>query len=583
MKDIIHLNDAKKSKLLVKNDEDVIKKIILEMLNLKVMDITSVQKIFQRNPLKDKSVPKKSVVLDGFNKLVLNKEIPLDVEHIKNIRFALQMKNTRTISGVTPVTVLTKPFPCPGKCIFCPNDVRMPKSYVSSEPGAQRATHNRFDPYLQTYNRLSAYAGIGHPTDKVELIVLGGTWSFYPKDYQIWFVKRCFDAMNDFDADNFVVKNPDNENAKMPYLDEKLELEGNKYNTVVSKNQRSVSTEVTTWEELFVAQVKNENALSRCVGLVLETRPEYVTNEEMIHTRKLGATKIQIGIQTLDNEVLQLNKRGHTIEDTKNAFKLLRKYGFKIHGHWMPNLYGSTPQKDIEDYNKMFTEDYSPDELKIYPCSLVETAELMDYYAKGLWKPYTEEELTKVLVEVFKNTPRYCRLTRVIRDIPSHEIIVGNKKTNFRQVVEEEVKRLGIKPLEIRSREIKGKKVLLSDLNLNTYEYKTTVSREMFIEYKTDRGEIAGFLRLSLPFEGTHSMIREVHVYGQSIQLGIQEEGKAQHIGLGKRLIELAKDISKKNKYKEMYVISAIGTREYYRKRGFKKFDSNNLYQVMSI
>lgn len=563
-----------------RNNKDIFKKILQEILALAVPSVPNVQKVLHKNPLVEGVIAKKSTLIEAFNALLDNKEWALSVEEVKKIRLAIQMKNTRTISGVTPVTVLTKPFPCPGKCIFCPNDVRMPKSYVSSEPGAQRAEHNKFDPYFQTYNRLCAYGSIGHPTDKVELIILGGTWSFYPKDYQIWFIKRCFDAMNDFNSDDFAMKDPSN---AMPYLDENIMLGKARYNTVVSKNQRQVVTEKATWDDLFKSHTLNENAYTRCVGLVVETRPEYVTEEEMIHIRKLGATKVQIGIQSLDDTVLEMNKRGHLVEDTKRAFSLLRKYGFKIHGHWMANLYGSTPDKDIEDYKKVFNKEFCPDELKIYPCSLVETAELMDYYHKGLWHPYTDEELSKVLVEVFRNTPRYCRLTRVIRDIPSHEIVVGNKKTNFRQIVEEEVKKQGIHPVEIRAREIRGKKVNLENLHLSQYEYETTTSKEIFIEYVTNEAELAGFLRLSLLKDSKHSMIREIHVYGQSIQIGGKEEGKAQHIGLGKNLIELAKNISKENNYEEMYVISSIGTREYYRKRGFDTFDKDMLYQVMPL
>jgi elongator complex protein 3 len=565
---------------MTRNNKDIFKKILQEILTLAVPSVPNVQKVLHKNPLVEGVIAKKSILIEAFNTMLEAKEWDLAVEEIKKIRLAIQMKNTRTISGVTPVTVLTKPFPCPGKCIFCPSDVRMPKSYVSSEPGAQRAEHNKFDPYFQTYNRLCAYGSIGHPTDKVELIILGGTWSFYPKDYQIWFIKRCFDAMNDFNSDDFAMKDPSN---AMPYLDENIMLGKDRYNKVVSKNQRQVITEKATWEDLFESHRINENAYTRCVGLVVETRPEYVTEEEMIHIRKLGATKVQIGIQSLDDNVLELNKRGHLVEDTKRAFALLRKYGFKIHGHWMANLYGSTPDKDIEDYKKVFNKEFCPDELKIYPCSLVETAELMDYYHKGLWHPYTDEELSKVLVEVFRNTPRYCRLTRVIRDIPSHEIVVGNKKTNFRQIVEEEVKKQGIHPVEIRAREIRGKTVNLEDLHLSQYEYETTTSKELFIEYVTNEDELAGFLRLSLLKDSKHSMIREIHVYGQSIQIGGKEKGKAQHIGLGKNLIELAKNISKENKYEEMYVISSIGTREYYRKRGFDAFDKDMLYQVMPL
>jgi len=324
----------------MKKDLDVIKKIVDKTVNLEVADADSVQRILQKHPLSNGRVPKKSIVLEGFNNLLSSGGISMSIESVKKVRTSLQMKKTRTISGVTPVTVLTKPFPCPGKCIFCPSDIRMPKSYLSSEPGAQRASKNRFDPYFQTYNRLCAYAGIGHPTDKIELIILGGTWSVYPKEYQIWFVKRCFDAMNDFDSDNFFPKDPTSE---MPFEDIDLPegVKSTEYNKQVTLKRKEASNETNTWEELFASQKINETAFTRCVGLVVETRPEYITEEEVTNIRKLGATKVQIGIQSLNNEVLELNKRGHDVEKTKKAFKLLwdtayddlvnKRYGAKIY------------------------------------------------------------------------------------------------------------------------------------------------------------------------------------------------------------------------------------------------------------
>jgi len=446
-------------------------------------------------------------------------------------------KKTRTISGVTPVAVLTKPYPCPGECIFCPNEKGMPKSYLASEPGAQRAVANKFDPYLQVFNRLKALKNIGHPVDKVELIILGGSWSAYPKDYQVWFVKRCFDAMNDFSG--------------------------------------SRPTRARPGVSLSRVQRINEKAESRCVGLAVETRPDLITQKEIIRIRKLGATKVQIGIQSLDDKVLKLNKRGHTTKETTEAIGLLRSAGFKIHVHWMPNLYGSSVEKDIKDFQKLFNDKkYKPDELKIYPCSLLKSAELMSYYKKGLWKPYTKKELLRVLAKVFELTPRYCRITRVIRDIPSPEIVVGNKKTNFRQIVEEYLRSKNIKSEDIRAREIRDKRVSFKDLKLNIVKYNTSVSREYFLEYITDKDEIVGFLRLSLSKDT--AMIREVHVYGQSMEIGKKREGKAQHVGLGKSLIKKALEIAKENSFRKVLVISSVGTREYYRKLGFK---DDGLYQ----
>ncbi len=390
---------------------------------------------------------------------------PLDASVLER----LQMKPIRTSSGVTPVTVLTKPFPCPGECIFCPNDVRMPKSYLSDEPGAQRAEQNSFDPYLQTLSRLTAYYNTGHPTDKIEVIVLGGTWSFYPETYQIWFIKRIFDALHDFGAGvnrSAEVEaalrtgsqlHPERNTVNVTIAGESLaDARVQNYNQVVQavyseemRRSRELSLadhdhspldEYATWEELEAAHVFNETAPCRCVGLVIETRPDHISVEEVLRVRRLGCTKVQIGFQSLNDEVLRLNRRGHTVAATRRAVKLLRQAGFKIHAHWMPNLYGSSPEQDIEDYAKLFADpDFRPDELKIYPCSLIESAELMQKYRDGSWRAYSHEELLDVLVECFRLTPEYCRLTRVIRDIPGTDIVTGNRMTNFRQIVEAEL------------------------------------------------------------------------------------------------------------------------------------------------
>lgn len=552
-----------------------------------------IRKIFRKHPKNDNGLFRKSDVAHALEKFTEDGTLSLSEEKTDKVKKALKMKETRSISGVTPVTVLTKPFPCPGKCIFCPNDVRMPKSYLSDEPGAQRATRNRFDPYAQTYNRLLAYKAMGHSTDKIELIVLGGTWTSYPETYQIWYIKRCFDAMNDFSqntADEIYDKEPET-----PFEEKELEeIHGEKmeksYNLIISKalipKREQAKAETATWEELFEAQKLNEDGETRCVGLVIETRPDEITEEEVIRIRKLGATKTQIGFQSLNDKVLTLNKRGHDVQTTRDAVNLLRKAGFKIHAHWMPNLFGSTPKDDIEDFKKMFTEgDFMPDELKIYPCSLIESAELMVYYKNGLWRAYTQEELLKVLKAVYKDTAEYCRITRMIRDIGSQDIVVGNKKTNLREMVERELANENSKIKEIRYREIRNKKVKKEDLKIKVVEYETSISNEYFLEYVTQENLIAGFLRLSLPknrkehfineLKGS-AIIREVHIYGQSVEIGNQEAGKTQHLGLGKALITKAEEISRENSFKKISVISSIGTRNYYKKLGYELED---LYQ----
>jgi len=533
----------------------------------------------------------------------------------------LRMKPIRTMSGVTPVTVLTKPFPCPGECIFCPNDIRMPKSYLSNEPGAQRAEQNGFDPYLQTYSRLRALYETGHPTDKIEVIILGGTWSFYPETYQIWFVKRIFDALNDFS------RGPEYADREFDAVDAALRaasqlhpanqaagitLDGRAlsrtYNQIVQDiyraelarsradaaaiaggaRERTALDEYATWDELAAAQRRNETAACRCVGLVVETRPDYLSVEEALRIRRLGGTKVQIGIQSLSDEVLSLNRRGHDVAATRRAITLLRQAGFKIHGHWMPNLYGSDPEADKADYARLFDDPaIRPDELKIYPCSLLESAELMHYYEAGKWRPYTHDELLDVLTACFRRTPEYCRLTRVIRDIPSTAIVVGNRLTNFRQLVEQALAAGGERSPDIRGREIRGRQVAPEELRLDELWYAAGAGQEVFLQYITAGRDIAAFLRLSLPEEPPltdelrdAAMIREVHVYGQSVAIGDSAPGKAQHIGLGTALIERAAAIARARGYRRLAVISAVGTREYYRARGFVDGD---LYQVRDL
>ena len=501
----------------------------------------------------------------------------------------LKLKPSRTMSGVTVITVLTKPYPCPGKCIFCPNDIRMPKSYISSEPGAQRAARNAFDPYLQTYNRLLALKNIGHNTEKVELIVLGGTWSFYPIEYKIWFIKRCFEAMNDFGfIDNRIEK------ASMLVDDPLINKEEIvTYNSKIDFKKK-VTNETATWEELFNEQIKNQNAKSRNVGLVLETRPDFINPKEVQELRQFGATKIQIGIQSLNDKILELNQRGTNRAQIINAVDLIRQAGFKIHAHWMPNLYESNIEIDRQDYLDLF-EFVKPDELKIYPTSIIKGTLLYKYFNEGKYKPYSNEELIDLLKFCLKHTPKYCRLTRIIRDIPSQEIEAGNKTTNLRQIIENELIKEETPCQCIRCREIKNKKVNFEDLEKKVIEYKSPAGTDYFITLET-QNKITGFLRLYLsdkkyqeenPISNQlydeikdSAVIREVHVYGQVVGIGRSMDKKAQHTGVGKTLVKEAEEIAKRNGFDKISVISAIGTREYYKKLGYNK---QKLYQSKII
>lgn len=523
----------------------------------------------------------------------------------------VRMKPVRTRSGVAPVTVLTKPFPCPGRCIFCPSDVRMPKSYLSSEPGAQRAAEHQFDPYRQTLSRLRSFRHTGHPIDKVELIVLGGTWSSYPEGYQVWFILRCLQAMNEFvDGSSGPVADPLltfdpvvdyrqlEETVRGAEVDSSDAAAGRGYNQVVSdwtaahpRATAEAREQHAGWADLLEVQRENETSSVRCVGLSLETRPDRLDAAEAMRMRRLGATKVQIGVQSMDDDVLALNGRGHDTARSRRAVRLLRQAGFKIQAHWMPNLHGSTPAKDREDFDRLFSDpDMRPDELKVYPCSLIESAELMAYYRRGEWRPYEGDELLDVLVHSLGAAPRYCRLTRVIRDIPGTDIVTGNRTTNLRQVAEAEASVRGVRCRDIRAREVGGRPVDPRRLRLRRTDYEASGGREIFLEFVTAEDRIAGFLRLRLPAPtgsgalpipelADEAIIREVHVYGAVVGLGDREKGRSQHVGLGRRLIAEALDVAAGAGFSQVAVISSVGTREYYRRLGF---EDGELYQHRS-
>lgn len=528
--------------------------IFNEISRTKTWDNASLRKAQTKFPKNKNKVFSKNDLVKGYEYFVNTGKLAGSRELLDKIK----MKPMRTLSGVAPVTVLTKPWPCPGKCIYCPNEENMPKSYISSEPGAQRAVSLNFDPYLQTSLRIQSLEKIGHNAEKVELIVLGGSWSAYPENYRKWFIKRCFEAMNDMDGS-------ENQN----------------------KNIKRAEESETSWEELEEQQKKNEKATHRCVGLSLETRPDLISCEEVINLRKYGATKIQLGVQSLNNRILRLNLRGHTQEDTKQAFELLRLGGFKIHAHWMVNLYGSSLKKEIKDFKKLWTKDFCPDDLKIYPTEIIPNTKLAELWREGKYKAYETFELIELIAKMKLLVPYFCRITRIVRDIPAQEIAGGNKVSNLRQDIREYLSKKGKTCGCIRCREIKDLEVREEDLILKVNKYATSGSREYFLSFVTAKNKIAGFLRLSLPYKKktknhfipelrNSAIIREVHVYGEIVGVGKESAGRAQHLGLGKRLLEKAEQIAQKNKM-NLAVISAIGTREYYANRGFE-MKSGDLY-----
>ena len=484
----------------------------------------------------------KHALIKAYQELVSRGEWAEDNELLAKVR----MKPIRTLSGVATVTVLTEPYPCPHHCIFCPQEEGMPKSYLQEEPGAKRAYENDFDPYRQVKSRLQSLEAVGHPTEKVELLILGGTWTAYPKDYQEWFVRRCFDALNSDDKEEPA-------------------------------------------ENLKEAHQLNITAAHRNVGLVIETRPDEINVDMLKWLRYLGVTKVQMGAQSCDDSILALNQRGHNVAQTRQAAALLRAAGFKFVLHWMPNLLGSTPERDKEDFSHLWY-DLCPDELKIYPTQLLESAPLYNYWVKGEYQPYSTETLIELLAEIKPTIPRYCRVNRVIRDIPSPYVVAGNKRTSLRLDVHERMKMLGNRCQCIRCREVRSEAIHLEDLLLEEIVYAAGGSEEHFLSFVTPEDKIAGFLRLSLPGKATPkveiddlegaAIIREVHVYGQALAVGEEQHGAAQHIGLGSRLIDLAKEIAKQKGFARMAVISAVGTRQYYQRHGF---EMNELYQVCDL
>jgi elongator complex protein 3 len=342
--------------------------------------------------------------------------------------------------------------------------------------------------------------------------------------------------------------------------------------------------------ELKKAHQINETANHRNVGLVIETRPDEITAQELIWLRRLGATKVQMGAQSLDDRVLALNLRGHTSADTLHATTLLRAAGFKIVLHWMPNLFGATLESDREDFARLWTGGFAPDEIKIYPTQLLETAELYHYWQRGEYNPYTTEQLINLIADIKPLIPPYCRVNRIIRDIPSIHVVEGNKRTSLRQDVHIEMKKRGTTCHCIRCREVKGQIVDPETLQFNDLVYTPSSAEEHFLSYNTPEDRIAGYLRLSIPSPSAPdlgiaelknaALIREVHVYGQSLPVGSEHTGAAQHIGLGTRLLDKAAEVARIHGIQRMAVIAAIGTRKYYEKRGFNQ---QELYMVREL
>ena len=491
-----------------------------------------------------------------------------DIEINENLEKLLITKKMRSLSGVSVITVLTKPYPCPGNCIYCPTVKNVPKSYLPDEPAVMRAILNDYDPKKQVETRMESLVGQGHPVEKVELIIIGGTFSHLPKSYQEEFVKSCFDALNGS----------------------------------VSKN-------------LVEAKKLNELSISRCVGLTLETRPDHITKEEVKWFRYLGATRVELGVQTIYNNILQLNNRGEKIEDTVRATKLLKDAGFKICYHLMPNLYGSDLKKDKQMFVEIFNNsDFCPDYIKIYPCMVINGTELYKLWQEGQYTSYTDEELSELICDIKREVPYWIRIMRTIRDIPAGNIESGSKVSNMRQNILKQAEDEGWKCHCIRCREIgagpgsdpqqprsaggrvgpfetkngeslKGSHLAAQGTTLaqGGYDivmlfiekYRASDGVEYFLSFEDEKREnLYSLLRLRLTNNQTIdairncAIIREVHTYGKEVEIG--KRGDNQHKGYGRRLIEEAEKIAKSNEYKQIAVISGVGARDYYRKFGYE-------------
>lgn len=467
----------------------------------------------------------------------------------------LKKRAIRTLSGIAPVAVLTKPYPCPGKCAYCPQKPDVPVSYLPNEPAVMRAIRLKFNPYLQTVYRLKALENNGHEPNKIELIVIGGTWSYLPTKYKYWYILNCFKAVNDYQKIKKEIKIEKSEKPVNPKR--------------VIKNSYNQSLGLDEMKKLLKQeQRKNEKSLYGIIGLTLETRPDYLTEKELIEMRELGCTRVEIGVQAIDDKILKLNRRGHNVEAINQATKKLKQFGFKVTYHFMPALPGSSPKKDIEMFKDIYSDPrFQPDQIKFYPTVVVKNSLLYTWWKKGKYKPYTDKELEHVIIECKKIVPTYTRIIRLIRDIPGESIEAGNKITNLRQIIKDK----GISCNCIRCREAKNKIISEKNTKLNILQYPASEGLEYFISFDSlDNKTLYGFCRLRIDFSSkvAPAIIRELHVYGQLVPVG--GKTKIQHRGLGKKLMAEVEKIAQKNKAEKIAVISGVGVRGYYKKLGYR-------------
>jgi elongator complex protein 3 len=444
-----------------------------------------------------------------------------------------QRKPTKTISGVAPLAVMLPPRPCDhGTCLYCPS-FNAPQSYTPESPAVIRARECSYDPAKQIKARLKAFEIMKHPTEKIELIVMGGTFLSYPGSFQKAFIKSCYEALN---------------------------------------NKKSKSLEE--------AKKTNQTAKHRMVALCLETRPDVCTSSHIKDMLEYGSTRVELGVQAISDNIYKKVNRGHKVQDVIEATARLKEAGFKIGYHLMPGIPGSTPKQDIKMFKTLFkSQDFKPDQIKIYPCQVLKGSGLESLYYGGEYVPYTKEQTAELIVEMLKLTPRYCRIMRIMREIPPQYLIAGIKNIDMRHDIENKLKDSEKKKIqEIRMREIgfqlRDNKKVNTKLKIKTTKYKASKGTEYFIEMINQDNILFGLLRLRLDKLAT---IRELHVYGKALNLTESSKDASQHKGIGKQLLQEAEKISKKKSYKILRIISGVGVREYYKKLGYN-LDKKNIY-----
>jgi elongator complex protein 3 len=482
---------------------------------------------------------KKICVKYSLERIPRNYEILAEVQGADFVKLqkALIRKPVKTASGVAVIALMPKPYACPhGRCTYCPGGIEYnsPNSYTGREPSTQNAIENNYDPKKQILDKLDKLEAYGHDRTKLELVIVGGTFLFMPQEYQIDFIKSCYDAINGFDS-------PDLESAK--------------------KN--------------------NELAKIRSVGFTIETKPDYCKKQHVDWMLNYGVTRVEIGVQSLHERVYDIVNRGHNLHDVVESFQISKDAGYKIVAHMMPGLPTMTPDEDISDFKKLFDDpSFKPDMLKIYPTLVLEGTPLYQSYKDGKYTAYSDQDMIKVLTEIKKTIPRWVRIMRMQREISSDQIIAGPKLGNLRQIVQRNLKKENLACKCIRCREIGLSEDIINveDIKLNREDYESSGGQETFLSYDDSHDRIFGFLRLRKPSDLAHRkevtqntcIVRELHVLGKSLKIGERDGDGIQHLGLGKNLMSQAEKIAKEEfDAKRLLVISAVGTRDYYRKIGY--------------